>query len=251
MAHNLTRYQHSVISRATMPLNERTDVRYRKSPLLGYSPELPRIMPTNIFSINFRSGVPKDFGKFQFSITENNNPVYRNNSPFNGLSLYAPADSDKLCYLPYDSNFTVRSPLFIDAWVYVNNLNLSGSQDILSSWEDGNIGLYLENGYLTGTVTIDSTDQSIVSPNLFKARTWAYVLFAYDGKRMVLYEGLDEYVQGMSGLMDIVSNPLVIGGRWVTGAIDTDYSLDGYIAYAGMGKDSKNYREIERYLVGL
>ena len=204
MAHNLTRYQHSVVSRAIMPLNKRTDVRYRLSPLLGYSPEIPKIVPTNVFSVNFTNGIPKDFGKFQFDITENNNPVYKNNSPFNGLSLYVSAGSSSLCYLPYNSSFVVNFPLFIDAWVYIDTVNGSGNQEILSSWEDGNICLQLDNGYLKGIVTLDGSDISIVSSNVFKERVWTYVSFSYDGKRLVLHENLDEYVLGAYGVIDLV-----------------------------------------------
>lgn len=251
MAYNTTRFQHSVVSGATMPLNQRNDTRYKNSPLFGYSPDIPKAKPTTIFSINFSTGVPQDRGKFKFDITENNNPAYKNNSPFNGLSLYVPAGSDSLCYLPYDIGFVVDRPVFVDAWVYINNVKGSGTNQILSSRETGNLGIGVEDGYLKGYIRIDGSEVPVVSTKAFVEKIWTYVGLSYTGKRIALFEGADEYIVGAVGPIDLVSNPMVIGGEWTSAAIDTDYSLDGYIAYVGMHKRGRNLREVERYLTGL
>lgn len=251
MGYNMTRRQHSIVSGAMMPLNKRNDVRYIKSPLLGHSPDIPNVRPMTVFSINFSSGVPEDRGKFKFGITQNNNPVYKNNSPFNGLSLYVPANSNSLCYIPYSNSFIIDYPVFIEAWVYINSVKPSGTNQIISSRESGNLGIGVENGYLKGYVSINSSEVSIVSTQAFKERIWTYICLSYDNKRIVLFENINEYIVGAHGSIDLVNNPIVFGGEWTSSAIDTDYSLDGYIAYAGMSKRGKILREVERYLVGL
>ena len=234
-----------------MPLNQRNDVRYRNSPLLGYSPDIPNVKPSTVFSINFISGIPEDRGKFKFAVTQNNNPAFKNNSPFNGFSLYVPAGSDSLCYIPYSNSFIIDGQVLIEAWVCIDNIKLSGTNQILSSRENGNLGLGVENGYLKGYIKIGGSEISITSAQIFQEKAWQYVCLSYNNKRVVLFENMNEYVIGASGKIDTVNNPMVIGGEWTSSAIDTAYSLDGYIAYAGMARKGKVFREVERYLIGL
>ena len=143
--------------------------------------------------------------------------------------------------VPHNPNQNTGSQLTIEAWV---NPSSSGhGRTILQKRSPSNVGGYvvetvhppfgLENS-LQFAIMIGSTYRVVQTPaNVLSNGTWQHVTATYDGSAMRVYvNGAEVAMAAVSGAIDAVTDPLVIGRNVVVPADAWDGLMDEISLYA-------------------
>lgn len=252
---NLVPNQHATMLGAKYGIAGRKASDYKQSPLLGYAPRVFHTVPSyTIFNVSFETGVPIDSGPHVYTITENGNPQFAPNSPFNGLSTDVPTGSSDITYILSDSKFQRAFPFTIETWVFLSEAG-SSLQRIVSAQGAGSVNyrLYVNaSGYLEFAVYISGGWVTITSTILAKVGSWFYTAGIYEGQNIKLFDGPTEYTAAQSGRVVTGAGAVMFGANAGEDPPTTfNNPLRGYLHSCQLLSRGRTKAEIERYLYGV
>ncbi len=142
--------------------------------------------------------------------------------------------------VPHNPNQNTGSQITIEAWV--NPRSSGHGRTIVQKRSPSNVGGYVfetthspfapDNG-LQFVIMINGTYRSLQAPaNVLAIGTWQHVAATYDGTTMKIYvNGVERASLSVSGVIDAVTDPLVMGRNVVNPSIAWDGLIDEVSLY--------------------